>query len=83
MNQRDYFKYLITEGNLPDRLQILSMPAVNKTYCGTANFFPEIYWNKILCLQELGKDSCDVTTFYFTQKSIICKFFNLYKFNDM
>ncbi|XP_071122998.1 trypsin-like [Mytilus edulis] len=49
------------EGNLPDRLQILSMPAVNKTYCGTANFFPEIYWNKILCLhdQELGKDSCD------------------------
>ncbi|XP_071164481.1 trypsin-like [Mytilus edulis] len=47
------------EGNLPDRLQILSMPAVNKTYCGTANFMPEIYWNKILCLQEIGKDSCN------------------------
>ncbi|XP_071120559.1 chymotrypsinogen A-like [Mytilus edulis] len=52
-------------GNFPDRLQVHSMPVVTTEYCRSTwtlfwkyPLFPEAYWNKLICLQDNDKDSC-------------------------
>ncbi|CAC5385715.1 CTRB [Mytilus coruscus] len=47
-----------TVQNFPDRLQVVSMPAVTNEYCGIAWNITKTYWNNILCLQDKDKDSC-------------------------